>query len=129
MKTKTPSYRVVSRTRDKGELEREFDKILLESVDEALGTLGTSIKEALYFHLETIFAIKKEMICKDPKKFSDGLEKIFGLGAKFLENVIINSVCEKTKFRPNPSWQEHSFEENIAKIKMNYIQNKTGENR
>jgi hypothetical protein len=120
--------KVVSRTHDEGELEREFNKILLEAIDKALGMLGASIKEALYFHLETTFAVKKEIICKDPEKFSDGLEKIFGLGAKFLENVIINSVCEKTKCKPNPSWQEYSFGENIKKIKMNYIQNKTGEN-
>jgi hypothetical protein len=51
--------KVVSRTHDEGELEREFNKILLEAIDKALGMLGASIKEALYFHLETTFAVKK----------------------------------------------------------------------
>lgn len=116
----------VLKTISEKELNKEFGKILLEAVDEAFDTLGASIKEALYFHLETTFAIKKETIPENPAKLSDSLERIFGLGAKFVEKMIIDSVYRKTGCKPNPKWHERSFAENLEKIKIDYIKNRSG---
>jgi hypothetical protein len=124
MKAKNKSSITVLKTSSEDELEGEFNKILMEAVDEALGALGASIKEALYFHLETTFAIKKETICENPAKLSDGLERIFGLGAKFIEKMIIDAVCTKTKCTLPQNWQKCKFAENIEKIKINYIKNR-----
>lgn len=124
MKVKTSSYSIVSKTRDENALEKEFNEILLKALDEALAALGTSIKDALYFHLEVTFGVKKESICRDPKQLSDGLERIFGLGAKFLENLIVDSISNKIGCKPNSNWQECSFEERLLKIKELYVQTK-----
>lgn len=85
MKNKSESCIPVLKAISKEELEKEFNKVLLETLDEVLDMLGTSVKEALYFHLEKTFAIKKEIICENPDKLSDGLEGIFGQGAKVIE--------------------------------------------
>jgi len=106
-------------------LEDRFEKILLEAVDETLGTLGESVKEALYFHLETKFSVNKQTICKDPSAFSDGLERIFGIGSKFIERAIIGCICKKIKYEPNLESENQSFAENIQKLKEYFVQNPT----
>lgn len=74
---------------------RIFDKLLLETVDEALASLGISARQAIYFHLEEKFDIGKNDIPRRVADFADGLEKIFGVGAQFLEIVIMKKLYEK----------------------------------
>jgi len=103
-------------------LENKFERILLDAVDETLGTLGESIREAVYFHLETKFSVNKQTICKDPSAFSEGLEKIFGMGAKFIEKTIVECLCKKIKYKPNPELKNQSFAEKIQKLKEHFIE-------
>jgi len=105
------------------DLEEKFNKILLEVIDTSLGTLGESVREALYFHLETKFSISKETLCKDPSTLSNGLERIFGWGAKFIEKVIVERLCRTTGYELSPNWQNCCFAENIQKIKEHFIKN------
>jgi hypothetical protein len=63
----------------------EFDRLLLEAVDEGLCILGESSKQAIYFHLERNFGIKKDEIPSKLEAFSGALEQIFGFGANFIE--------------------------------------------
>lgn len=72
-----------------------FETILLEAVDEALASLGDSAKQAIYYHLEDKFKITKNEIPNRLKDFTDGLEKIFGLGARFIEILIMKKLYEK----------------------------------
>ncbi|MGQ9624277.1 MAG: hypothetical protein ACUVT9_02785 [Candidatus Bathycorpusculaceae bacterium] len=74
---------------------KAFDKILLEAVDEALASLGDSAKQAIYFHLESKFKISKDEVPSNVDVFANGLEKIFGAGAKFLEILIMKKLYEK----------------------------------
>lgn len=74
---------------------KSFDRLLLEAIDEALGSLGESAKQAIYFHLQQRFHLPKEEIPKRIDEFTLGLEKILGLGAKFLEILIIRRLYER----------------------------------
>ncbi|HEY4674714.1 MAG TPA: hypothetical protein VIH48_01525 [Candidatus Bathyarchaeia archaeon] len=74
---------------------KAFDKLLLEAVDDALSSLGDSVKQAIYFHLEGKFKITKNEIPNRLEDFDDGIEKIFGLGAKFLEILIMRKLYER----------------------------------
>lgn len=74
---------------------RIFEKLLLEAVDEALSSLGASSKEAIYFHLEKTFDINKLDVPHKIEEFANAIEKIFGLGAKFLEIQIIKRLYKK----------------------------------
>ena len=73
----------------------DFDKLLLEAVDEALVALGDSVKQAVYFHLEKSFGIKKKEIPNRIRTFAQAVENIFGPGAYYLESSIIKQLYER----------------------------------
>ena len=75
--------------------KKAFEKLLLEAVDDALASLGDSARQAIYFHLEDKFKIAKNDIPRRLQDFVDGLEKIFGLGARFIEILIMRNLYGK----------------------------------
>jgi len=75
--------------------ESNLRKILLEAVEEGLSSLGDSPKQAILFHLEASFKIKKEHIPENLTEFAKALEKIFGPGASYLEKLIVKRLYEK----------------------------------
>jgi hypothetical protein len=76
--------------------KRDFEKFVVEAVDEGLSSLGDSSKQAIYFHLERSFDIKRKEIPSKIDDFAKALEKIFGIGANFLEVLIKERLDEKT---------------------------------
>jgi hypothetical protein len=74
---------------------KSFDRLLIEAIDEALASLGESSKQSIYFHLENKFKIAKRDIPNRLKDFTKGLEKIFGLGAQFIEILVMKKLYEK----------------------------------
>ena len=74
-----------------------FEKFLLEAVDESLSSLGESSKQSIYYHLDSSFRIKKQEIPDKVEAFTAALEKIFGLGANFIENLIMKRLMEKVE--------------------------------
>jgi hypothetical protein len=76
---------------------KRFEDVLLDSVDEAFSSLGESVKKSIYFHLEHNFLITKQEIPSRIEDFSGALERIFGLGAKHLELLIMEKLYLKVK--------------------------------
>ncbi len=74
---------------------KSFEEILLEAIDEALASLGESAKQSIYYHLEEEFKIPREEIPNRVEDFADGLEKIFGIGARFLEILIMKRLYDR----------------------------------
>lgn len=72
-----------------------FSRILLSAVDEGLSSLGDSPKQAILFHLESHFNIKKDTIPTNLTEFAKALERIFGPGADYIEKLIAKRLCEK----------------------------------
>ena len=75
--------------------EAEFDVLLLEAIDEALSALGDSIMQTVYFHVERSFHIKKHEISYRPGAFTEAIENIFGVGANFIEILIMKKLHQK----------------------------------
>lgn len=73
----------------------EFNKLVLEAVDEGLASLGDSPKQAIYFYLEKTFKIKRSEIPNRIDEFANALEQIFGHGAKLVEIQIMKLLYEK----------------------------------
>ena len=71
---------------------RDFDKLLLSAIDEALNSLGESVKQSIYFHIENKFCIPRNDIPESLQDFQGGLEKIFGAGAQFIEILIMKNL-------------------------------------
>lgn len=73
---------------------KDFNELLLEAIDEALNSLGESVKQSIYFHIESKF-VPKQNIPDKIQEFQGGLEKIFGAGAQFIEILIMKNLHAK----------------------------------
>lgn len=96
-----------------------FNEILLDSIDEALESLGESVKASIYFHLEKSFMVKRQDIPHDVDGFSNALERIFGLGAQHLEILIIRGISAKVN---GPCWiaPDLTFQQHVKLTKLCY---------
>lgn len=106
---------------------RNFEKLLLEALDEGLSSLGQSSKQAIYFHLEKSFDVKRQEIPCNLEVFVDAIEKIFGSGAYFIEILIMKRLHEKTgvAFKLRES-TDFAFIEYVAAAKRDLLEkNKT----
>jgi hypothetical protein len=113
------------------EISEEFDKLLLEAIDEALSSLGEAVKNSIYSHLQNDFKIKHDDIPDRICEFSDILHKIFGLGAGRLEVKCMKNICEKVKV--SIAWPEYewpmskwiltdiTFQEYVGNAKKSYL--------
>jgi hypothetical protein len=87
--------------------DREFDSILLDSIDSALGDLGETVKNSIYFHLKNKFTIAREDIPHKIAEFSDALEQIFGIGARHLEILFMKKI--HAKLDTECSWPAYKY--------------------
>lgn len=94
----------------------DFSKILLAAVEEGLSSLGDSPKQAIFFHLETSFKIKKEHIPENLTEFTKALDRIFGPGAPYLEKLIVKRLCEKMGVECKEADSAQDFLETVNKV-------------
>ena len=97
-----------------------FENLLLEAVDEVFSSLGESAKQAIYFNLAKTFNINKQDIPYKIEEFANAIEKIFGLGAKFLEIQIMKSLYEKVghSSKPFPKQDVLVFTEYVDAVRL-----------
>jgi len=100
----------------------KFEELLLQAIDEGLTTLGESSRTAIYFHLEKSFNIKKHQIPEKTENFAEAIEQIFGVGADFLEILIMKQLYEKVgrSFKWQPS-KNLEFTEYVAAVKQSFL--------
>jgi hypothetical protein len=53
------------------------------------------VRQSIYFHIEKKFCVPRDDIPENLQEFQDGLEKIFGAGAKFIEILIMKNLHDK----------------------------------
>ena len=75
--------------------KRSFEELLNEAVEEGLSSLGESAKQAIYYYLEKGFNLNRQEIPYKVKDFATAIEKFFGVGANFLETLILKQLYEK----------------------------------
>jgi hypothetical protein len=68
---------------------------MLAAIEEGLSPLGDLPKNAIFYHLESSFQLKKEGIPSNLTEFKQALERIFGPGALYLEKAITKSLYGK----------------------------------
>lgn len=107
--------------------KQNFENFLLEAIDEGLSSLGESSKQAIYFHLEKSFKIKKQEIPRKIEVFADAIEKIFGSGADFLEILIMKRLHEKIEGKIElQKSTDFTFNEYVSLVKRSLMEkNKT----
>ena len=110
-------------------LQKWFDELLFESIDEVLSSLGEPVKNYLYFRLENDVGIKKREIPEGIDEFLKVLHRIYGLGASRLEIKFMEKLYSKLKvnFESHEhnwsKWKENdvSFIGYIEKMRQNFI--------
>ena len=105
--------------------EDDFETLLLEAVDEGLSSLGDSSKHAIYFHLQKTFNIDKHEIPRNIEAFDKAIKKIFGIGANFLEILIMQKLHQKavqTIHLQEP--EELTLKEYVEQAKKNFLKNR-----
>jgi hypothetical protein len=73
----------------------DFERVLMSAVDEGLCLLGDSPRQAILFHLETSFQLKRENIPSSLTEFQKALEGMLGPGATYIEKAIVRHLHEK----------------------------------
>jgi len=84
---------------DQESKEQSFEQVFLEATDSALASLGESARQSIYYHLEKSFRLPKGDIPDHLEDFEDGLEKIFGAGARYIEILIMKQLFQKVGHR------------------------------
>jgi nucleoside-diphosphate-sugar epimerase len=74
-----------------------FEKLLIEAVDNVFSSLGDSCKQGLYFHLKGSYNISKQEIPYRIRDFADALEEIFGQGARLIEIGIMKAFYARAQ--------------------------------
>src|SRR3990172_12304068 len=77
--------------------ESSFENAIMEAIDESLSSLGCSGKQAIYFHLEHAFRIKKQEIPCKIEDFAEAIKQVFGVGARLIEMRIIKALHERVQ--------------------------------
>ena len=72
------------------------DKLVLDVIDKGLTVLGKTPKQAIWSYLEKDFKVNPEELPKNIRAFTEGLEKIFGIGYKFLDQLFCHYLEEAT---------------------------------
>lgn len=101
-------------------LRSDLRRVLLEAIEEGISSLGASPKQAIFFHLENAFKVKKDKIPLDLTGFTKALEKIFGPGAFYLENLIVKRLYEKMglEFKEIENWGFLEYVNNVKECLM-----------
>lgn len=74
--------------------ESKVEHKILQCIDEGLQVLGESSKDAIYYHLEYNYKLKRKEIPRKPETFCKGLKAMFGEDGA---NVIRKWIIEKLK--------------------------------
>jgi hypothetical protein len=100
----------------------EFDKLLVSAIDDSLNSLGESVKKSIYFHLKNKFKVTRNEIPQNLEEFQEGLEKIFGAGAQFIEIQIMKNLHRKIGVPLKMESESFEFVEYVGVAKKGFLQ-------
>lgn len=101
----------------------EFDKLLLSAIDEALTSLGESVKQSIYFHMEHKFNLPRDAIPMNLEEFQEGLERIFGTGSRFIEILIMKNLHSKVGLQVKIEGEQLEFVKYVAAVRKGFRKN------
>jgi hypothetical protein len=87
----------------KGPIRNDFDRALLEAIDEGLLIIGDGVGHVIYHHVERNFNVRREEIPEKLDAFQKGLEALLGVGARVPEKLIAKKLYDKLGL----SFEEH----------------------
>jgi hypothetical protein len=76
-------------------LKTQLDMKIMEAVDESLASFGDSVRQVVYFQLQSNYNVPKQEIPTKIEEFAEAIEAIFGIGARLIEMKIIETLYSK----------------------------------
>ena len=99
------------------EKEKDFNKLILETVDEKLKRIfGEVATLVIYGYLENNLSLKREKIAEKIGLFSEGLDKFFGSGAHMLEKTILEDLYSNYGLKYKTK-KGYSFVDHVSELK------------
>jgi len=97
----------------------EFSKALLRAVDEGSLVIGESARDALLYHIERSFGIKREEIPDRLEAFHEALERLLSEGATVVERLIVKNLSGRLglHFEEHENWTLVDYVNHAAKAK------------
>ncbi|MCW4006162.1 MAG: hypothetical protein NWF04_06165 [Candidatus Bathyarchaeota archaeon] len=100
----------------------DFNNLLLDSIDTALLSLGKSIPQKVYLYIEKNHGLPKPQIPHSLKQFQYGLEKLFGIGARYIEILIMKNLYRKIQHPLNiEKTSQLEFIQYVAAAKQGFL--------
>ena len=102
----------------------DFERVLSQAINEGLTSISTIVAPVLRTYLDDavvseVGRMKSRSSIKDLKALENGLEKMFGFGAKVFERKILESLCAKLSIDMEMR-EDLCFSETIEKMKRIY---------
>ncbi len=104
--------------------EEAFNELFLVALDETLASLGESARTAIYFHIEKRFNLKKTDIPNNISEFTEALDKLFGIGSKPLQAMILRTITSKINVDLPEKSKQIDFQTCICKAKEKILSDK-----
>ena len=97
--------------------ENEPAKIILEAVDEGLGSFGEFVKQVVYLQLKYKYNIDKHEIPFKFEAFASATERMFGDSARLIHVAIVEKLHLKTGgFLYMPRREDFTFEDYVNSL-------------
>jgi len=77
------------------------NEVLMCAVEQGLSTLGQSVAQVILYNIDKRYSLKRRDIVKEPNRFVEALQSIFGSGAETIQKLIIQSICSATGVNPS----------------------------
>jgi len=101
---------------------QNFRRILIDALNDGMLLLGESSRLAIYIHIEKKYGIKPDVFPEQLERFSKGLQDIFGVGAKILEQSVAKSLYSKLGlgFKEHENWTIVDYVKDARKTVLSF---------
>jgi hypothetical protein len=99
-------------------LKNQLDMKIMEAVDESLASFGDSVRQVVYFQLQSNYNVPKQEIPMKIEEFAEAIEAIFGIGARLIEMKIIETLYSKANgFLYIPKDEDLMFKDYVQNLR------------
>jgi hypothetical protein len=109
---------IITHVPDRKQTKNQLDSTILEAVDESLDSFGESVKQVVYYQLESSYHVRKQDIPRKIEEFVTAVEGIFGVGARLIEMRILEALYARTSgFAYFPEGKDLVFKDYVRSIR------------
>ena len=95
---------------------KDFERLLLDSIDEALSLMGENFKKVVFVQLESL-GVPEYVIPRNIGAFTRVIERVFGASSDDLKNLVLRRLYEKNGWPYRRlEFDELTFSEQLERV-------------